>query len=312
MHILAPMPILTYRARLLALVTLLIAASALALFAWFVPRLEPTNPGTSLPGTLPIAAPGSEVLLAVGDIASCDFQADEVVADLASRIPGTIALIGDIAYERGEPEEFAECFDPAWGLMRPRIRPALGNHDVLTQGAAGYFDYFGQGVGEPGRGWYSYDLGAWHAVVLNSNCDVVGCGPGSPQVDWLRQDLATNPSDCLLAYWHHPRWSSGRRGSSTSVDVFWNVLADAGADVILNGHDHTYERLVQDGIRQFVVGTGGNLLYPFEKQPLPQTEIRQADAYGLLWLALGPGTYEWQYLALGNSGFTDAGSGDCN
>jgi hypothetical protein len=149
-------------------------------------------------------------------------------------------------------------------------------------------------------------------VVLNSNCTVVDCGPSSPQLRWLRDDLTASPSACLVAYWHHPRWSSGRHGSTDTVDLFWSELAAAGADVVLNGHDHTYERLSVDGVREFVVGTGGRSLYPFEEEPLPGTEARNDAAYGLLWLSLGGDSYDWQYLALGRSGFTDAGSGTCS
>jgi hypothetical protein len=161
------------------------------------------------------------------------------------------------------------------------------------------------------QGWYSYQLGAWHVVVLNSNCSLVACGPGSPQVRWLRADLAANPSACLLAYWHHPRWSSGRHGSTDDVDTFWSELAAAGADVVLNGHDHNYQRIRVDGVREFVVGTGGRSLYPFEKSPVRGTEARTDASYGLLWLSLSEGTYDWDYLALGSSGFTDEGSGSC-
>ena len=319
------MPILTARARLLALLTLLVLVAAIVLIAWFRPRATPIEPDLGLPSVLPsIAArsqppsgtsaspqPEPEVLLAVADIGSCEGRADDAVADLASRLPGLIALMGDLAYEDGSHRQFAQCFDPSWGSMLDRLRPALGNHDLRTAGADGYFDYFGAAAGEPGLGWYSYDLGAWHVVALNSNCEFVSCSSGSAQVSWLRQDLADNPSDCLLAYWHHPRWSSGKHGSQPQVQEFWQVLDGAGADVILNGHDHTYERVLRDDMRQFIVGTGGRSLYPFEDPALPETEVRWADGYGLLWLSLGPGTYDWQYLALGNSGFTDSGSGTC-
>ena len=318
------MLILSPRARLLALLSLIALAVGLLVYA-ATRRDLPLEPGLDLPSELPsIAArsqppsgtsgspqPEPEVLLAVGDIGSCDGRADDAVADLASRLPGTIALMGDIAYENGSHQQFAQCFDPAWGPMLERLRPTLGNHELRTEGADGYFDYFGAAAGEPGQGWYSYDLGAWHVVALNSNCEFVSCSAGSAQVSWLRADLADHPSDCLLAYWHHPRWSSGKHGNQPQVQDFWQVLADAGADVILNGHDHTYERVLHDGIRQFIVGTGGRSLYPFEKAPLAETEARWADGYGLLWLSLGPGTYDWEYLALGRSGFEDSGSGTC-
>jgi acid phosphatase type 7 len=288
-----------------------------------LPRRAVTDDGPlALPSTLPSVpvptappsgtpAPAPEVLLAVGDIADCDTAADDAVAQLASRLPGTIALLGDTVYERGTTAEYRACFEPGWGAMRPRIRPAVGNHEYVTEGAAGYFDYFGPAAGSPGKGWYSYDLGAWHVVVLNSNCDAVDCGPDSDQVAWLRADLAAHGNACLLGYWHHPRWSSGRHGSQRTVGAFWEVLREHGADVVLSGHDHTYERISADGIRQFVVGTGGKSHYPFEKDPLPTTEVRSASTFGLLWLALAGNTYEWQFLGLGDAGFTDAGRGEC-
>jgi alkaline phosphatase len=195
--------------------------------------------------------------------------------------------------------------------MKPRIHPAVGNHEYLTNNAAGYFDYFGSAAGTRGEGWYSYDLGAWHVVVLNSNCGYVGCGPGSPQLDWLSADLAKADAHCLLAYWHHPRWSSGRHGSSTAVQPFWDALERAGVDVILNGHDHTYERVLADGLEQFVVGTGGRSLYPLTKRPLPTTQVRTDKAYGALWMELFADGYRWQFVPLGTSGFQDAGSGTC-
>jgi hypothetical protein len=313
----------TRRARLLMLATLLALLAGILLVVFLRPLLLHDEPGLDQPSTLPSIAsyslsasgrpaPEPEVLLAVGDIGSCDSQADEAVAALAKSLPGTIALLGDTVYEQGSSDEFARCFDRAWGPMRPRSRPAVGNHEYLTPNASGYFAYFGDAAGKAQQGWYSYKLGAWHVVVLNSNCTLVDCGPHSPQVRWLREDLAGNPSACLLAYWHHPRWSSGRHGSTADVDLFWSELAAAGADVVLSGHDHTYERIRMDGVREFVVGTGGRSLYPFEKAPLPGTEARTDASYGLLWLALGEGRYDWQYLALGRSGFSDAGSGSCS
>ena len=301
---------------------LLFAVAILVGVALVVWRSATDNGSLTLPSALPSLAvpsappsgsapPEPEVLLAVGDVASCDSPADEAVADLASRLPGTIALLGDTVYEYGTAEDYRECFDPAWGPMRSRIRPAVGNHEYQTAGATGYYDYFGTAAGPRGEGWYSYDLGAWHVVVLNSTCHRITCGPDSEQVAWLEADLATNPGDCLLAYWHYPRWSSGRHGSQEQIDPFWDVMRDHGADVVLTGHDHTYERILADGIRQFVVGTGGKSHYRFERGRLPTTETRNDSTYGLLWLALGDGTYEWEFLGLGNTGFTDAGTGEC-
>lgn len=281
-------------------------------FAWFTGRtltdIGPLEP----PSALPSPAEGEHALLATGDIASCGVDADDRVAELAGELPGTIALLGDLVYDTGTSANYRNCFDPAWGPLRSRIRPAVGNHDYVGDSTADYFAYFGPPAGEPGRGWYTYDLGAWHVIVLNSNCEEVGgCGPGSPQFAWLAGELNAHPSDCLLAYWHHPRWSSGRHGSQRQVQPFWGALVGAGVDVVLNGHDHDYERITVDGVQQFVVGTGGRSLYRFESSPLAGTVVRHDDSYGLLYLSLGDGTYDWEFVPLGSTDFADAGSGTC-
>ncbi|HKO32769.1 MAG TPA: metallophosphoesterase [Candidatus Limnocylindria bacterium] len=307
----------------LAAVAVLGAAAVFVVF-WLLPRMAVSGGGSltmpsSLP-TLPVATAGPsgsappepQVLLAVGDVATCESGADDAVAALASRLPGTIALLGDTVYDDGSTPEFRECFDPSWGQMRSRIRPAVGNHEYHTDAASGFFTYFGDAAGEAGKGWYSYDLGAWHVVVLNSNCgEDVECWSGTEQYAWLQSDLASFHGDCLLAYWHHPRWSSGRHGNSNWVGPFWDAIRDAGGDIVLSGHDHTYERVSVDGVREFVVGTGGKSHYPFTRSPLPGTEARNDSTYGLLWLALGERTYQWQFLGLGDTGFADAGSGEC-
>ena len=260
----------------------------------------------------------TRILLAVGDIASCDASADELVGELAARLPGTIALLGDIAYDRGSLDDFLNCFDPTWGQLRGRLRPAPGNHEYETKAATGYFAYFGAAVGDPDEGWYSYDLGLWHVVVLNSNCGAIGgCGRGSRELDWLQQDLAASgasrPGACTLAYWHHPRWSSGRHGTDDMTDALWDALAAAGADVVLFGHDHDYERIGPiDGIRSFVVGTGGRSLYDWPGPPLPQTEVRANDTYGLLELTLRDGKYSWQFVAASGGSFSDSGTAECH
>jgi hypothetical protein len=292
------------------------AAAGVAALVIFLPPRSVTDAGMlTQPSGLPTVAPASgsppEIMLALGDAAACDSTADEAVAELASRLPGTIAMLGDTVYVEGTTAEYRECFQPSWGPLRSRIRPAVGNHEYRTEGAAGYFEYFGSAAGRAGEGWYSYDLGAWHVVVLNSNCAEVGCDPGSPQLEWLRADLATVDGECLLAYWHSPRWSSGRHGSEDDVAAFWETLRDAGADVVLAGHNHAYERIELDGIRQFTVGTGGRYLYPFENDPLPETVTRSASTFGLLWLALGEDAYEWEFIGLGDDPYTDAGEGTC-
>lgn len=263
---------------------------------------------------------GPPVLVGAGDIAVCGSDGDEATAALLDRIGGTVATFGDNAYDRGSPREFADCYQPSWGRHRDRTRPSPGNHDYGTDGAAGYFGYFGARAGDPQQGWYSYDLGpSWHVVALNSNCWAVGgCGPGSPQERWLRADLAAHPDRHVVAYWHHPRWSTGPHGSSDATAAFWQALHEHGAELVLNGHDHTYERFAPmrpdgapdpaHGIRQFVVGTGGAGLYSFRPDPLPTTEVRRNDTRGVLVLTLRPDGYDWEFVAVADGSFTDRGS----
>ncbi len=215
------------------------------------------------------AAAAPEVLLAAGDIAGCTSSGDEATAAILDREPGVVAVLGDTAYPDGTVENFSQCYEPSWGRHRARTRPAVGNHEYRQPGAWPYFAYFGTAAGNPNEGWYSYDLGAWHVVVLNSNCGFVGgCAPGSPQDAWLRADLAANPAGCTLAYFHHARFSSGRSPQVEGVEPLWAALFENGVDLVLSGHDHIYERHVPQtpagdpnaayGIRSFVVGTGGH------------------------------------------------------
>jgi calcineurin-like phosphoesterase family protein len=277
-----------------------------------------SRPSSSPPASSPAIAPSptaaDTVLLAVGDIASCDATADEQVGALAARLPGTIALLGDNAYQHGSPADYANCFDPTWGALRDRLRPVPGNHEYETNEAAAYFSYFGAGVGKLGEGWYSYDLGAWHLIALNSECGAIrGCGAGSPELAWLVADLAARPVACTLAYWHHPRYSSGMHGDNDMTEALWQALAAAGADVVLEGHDHDYERMAPiDGIRSFVVGTGGRSLYEWPGSPGPYTEVRANDTYGLLQLTLGPTDYSWSFVPAAGGSFTDSGTAACH
>ena len=282
------------------------------------PSSAPSGLPSGSPGGTPTSAPtgtgADAILLAVGDIAYCDATADELVGELAARLPGTIALLGDNAYQHGSAADYANCFDPTWGGLRDRLRPVPGNHEYETKEAAPYFSYFGAAVGNVGQGWYSYDLGAWHLIALNSECGAIGgCGPGSPELSWLEADLAAHPVACTLAYWHHPRYSSGRHGDNDMTEAFWQALAAAGADVVLEGHDHDYERLAPiDGIRSFVVGTGGRSLYAWPGAPGPHTEVRANDTYGLLQLTLGATDYSWRFVPASGGSFTDAGAGQCH
>ena len=261
---------------------------------------------TALAASAPTQA---ATLLAAGDIADCASSGDEATAGVLDGQPGTIATLGDNAYENGTAEEFANCYGPSWGRHKARTRPSVGNHEYHTPGAAGYFGYFGAAAGDPRNGYYSYDLGAWHVVALNSNCAAVGgCHAGSPQETWLRADLAASEASCTVAYWHHPRFSSGPHGSSTMTEALWQALYDAGADVVLSGHDHLYERFAlmspsgrrarRTGIRQFTVGTGGRSLYPGGSRIRGSQKVID-DRFGVLRLVLHPRSYSWRFVAVG-------------
>ena len=246
----------------------------------------------------------------MGDIASCSRKEDEQVAALVATLPGTLALLGDTTYESGSEEEFAECFLPAWGRFLPRIRAALGNHEYETNGAAPAIRVFGL----PANGWYAYRIGAWKVIVLNSNCgEVGGCDRGSPQWSWLRTELARRPSTaCTLAYWHHPRFSSGTHGSDTRLASLWDLLAAAKADLVLSGHDHDYERFGPlKGIRSFVVGTGGKDLRGLPSTLRPGSQVGNSSTHGVLRLSLRATSYTWQFVGVPGSTFTDRGSARC-
>lgn len=269
-------------------------------------------------GTIMPAENGAPVLVGAGDIASCSDAGDEATATLLDGIAGTVFTTGDNAYKDGTPTEYTNCYDPTWGRHKARTRPSPGNHDYQTAGAAGYYGYFGAAAGDPAKGYYSYDRGDWHIIVLNSE---ISAGAGSPQEQWLRADLAAHPVACTAAYWHKPRFSSGlRHGGSTSMRAFWQALYDFGADVVLVGHEHNYERFaLQDpngvadptrGIREFVVGTGGADLYGFDT-PLANSEIRNADTFGVLKLTLHPTSYDWEFIPEAGKTFTDSGTGSC-
>jgi hypothetical protein len=289
-----------------------------------VGRVLPVVLLLSLPFAFPTPASTqttSSVLVGAGDIADCNSAGDEATAALLDGINGTVFTTGDNVYETGTATEFANCYNPSWGRHKARTRPSVGNHEYGTAGATGYFGYFGSAAGEQGKGYYSYDLGAWHIVVLNSNCaQVGGCQAGSVQEQWLRADLAAHPAACTLAYWHHPRFSSGQHGNNSAMQPFWQALYDFGADVVLNGHDHTYERFApqtpsgasdpQRGIRQFVVGTGGRSHYGFPNSP-PNSEVRNGNTFGVLKLTLSSNTYNWQFVPVAGGTFTDSGTGTC-
>jgi acid phosphatase type 7 len=256
------------------------------------------------------SAPSTVTLLAAGDIATCGQDGDEATAALLDGLPGTILALGDTVYERGTDAEYASCYAPSWGRHLARTRPVLGNHEYGTAGAAGYFRYFGARAGPRPSGYYSFRLGAWLIVVLNSNCGPAGgCHTGSPQERWLRSVLARSPR-CTLAAMHHPRFSSGLHGSDRTLVDLWRTLVRGRADVVLSGHDHHYERFAQQGgLRAFVVGTGGRTLYPIVVRK-PSSQIRQARTHGVLELKLGADRYSWRFVPV-TAGFRDAGSTRC-
>ena len=243
-----------------------------------------------------------------------------LTSELIAEIPdATIAALGDLAYPMATAERFDACYDPTWGQFVDRTRPAIGNHDLDADGGAPYYATFGEAAGTPGEGWYSYELGDWHVVVLNSNCDRIGCEEGSPQHQWLVSDLEASEALCTLAYFHQPRFTSGPHGDDPRVGPFWTALADAGADIVLVGHDHHYERFAPlapdgtadpDGIRQFIAGTGGAIIRAAVRIA-PGSEVIVDDAWGILRLELSADAYAWSFLTV-DRGEADAGTGDCH
>jgi hypothetical protein len=276
-----------------------------------------------------VASAGDPVIAAAGDIAcgptadngapaNCDEAA--TAAQILALKPAAVITLGDNQYESNTTDQYAAVFDKTWGQFKELIHPTIGNHEYLTPGAAGYFGYFGAAAGDPTKGYYSWNLGAWHIVVLNSECSHVGgCASGSPQETWLTADLAANPSACTLATWHEPRWSSGEHGDAVQMATIWDDLVAAHVDLALAGHNHDYERFPAldadgnpdpSGVQEIVAGTGGKNHYPFSVPPLG-SEIRDSTAYGILKLTLHPSSYDWQFLPAPGYSFTDAGSMPC-
>jgi hypothetical protein len=291
----------------------------------------PSDPAT------PVPAPAARdpVIAAAGDIAcspsmpaynggagtadQCQMRATSDLL-VAGGFTAVLAL-GDLQYENGALADFEASYDPTWGRLKDITRPAPGNHEYGTAGAAGYFAYWGAAAGDRERGWYSFDVGTWHLVSLNSNCGAVGgCGAGSAQEQWLRADLRAHPAPCTLAYWHHPRWTSGSNGDSPAVDGLVRALTDAGVDLLITGHDHDYQRFAPQspdgspdpvrGIREFVVGTGGRSHYPVTAS-YPNREVADDTHFGALVLTLGRAGYSWRFAATDDA-LVDAGDGACH
>lgn len=262
-------------------------------------------------------------LLAVGDLASSRNKA-EATHDIVKNYPdATILTLGDNVQENGTSSEFTNYFNPVWGQEKSRIYPTVGNHEYNTRDASAYFDYFGSRAGEKGKGYYSFNLGPnWHIVVLNSNCDSVigGCGTGSPQEKWLRNDLKTHPTKCTIAAFHHPLFTSSGP-DNTNTRSLWKALYDYHTELILNGHRHNYERYApqtpygvineSNGIREIVVGTGGYSHTPFSSTIDSNSRVHNADTYGVLHLTLRPTNYTYRFLPIAGKTFTDLGTRDC-
>lgn len=284
------------------------------------PTLTPTPIITSTP----VPSGKTAVLLAAGDIARCGSPGSSETAAIISKYPSALlAPLGDNAYESGTLTEYQTCYDPVWGQFNNRARPAVGNHEYLTPGAQGYFAYFGAVAGDPTKGYYSYNLGSWHVVVLNSECgNAGGCGVKSPQETWLSADLAAHPSACTLAYFHEPYFNSGYGGQNQFIAPLVTDLYNAGVELMLSGHAHDYERFSpQDpsgnldtakGIVQIVVGTGGSNFTPLNFPLMPNSVTSNDTTFGVLKLTLNPTSYSFQFLPVAGSTFTDSGSGTCH
>jgi hypothetical protein len=295
-----------------------------------------TPSGSPTPTATPILSGGDPVLAGAGDIA-CDPVTDlnyngglgtanschmKATSDLILQMnPNAVFTSGDNQYEDGALTKFQLAFDSAWGRFKSIIHPAPGNHEYNTLGAADYFTYFGASAGTYPQGYYSYDLGAWHIVVVNSNCsNIGGCSAGSPQEQWLRNDLAAHPTQCTLAYWHHPLFSSGQHGNNTFMQPIWQALEAYGADLVVNSHDHIYERFAPqtdagivspNGIQEIIVGTGGESHYSITALQ-PNSLVQNTNTYGVLVLVLHPSSYDWYFVPEAGKTFSDSGTGTCH
>ena len=259
------------------------------------------------------ASAAEVVLVGAGDISTCSNNNDEATAKLLDSIPGTVFTTGDNAYDSGTSTQYKNCYDPTWGRHKSRTKPVPGNHEYITSGASGYFNYFGN----PPK-YYAYNSGDWRIYALNSEIDTSST---SAQVKWLKNDLAANPNKCVMAYWHRARWSSGtQHGSDPKVQALWQALYDAKAELVVTGHEHNYERFAQmngsgqvvsAGLAEIVVGTGGVSHYSFGTI-LPASRVHNSSTYGVLKLTLRSGGYDWKFIPVAGKTFTDSGSTSCH
>jgi hypothetical protein len=296
-----------------------------------LPSLIAGNGGTpgptfTLPSPSPVARNITVSIVAAGDIAcdpasnvgapqDCDQAA--TAALIGQLRPKAVLALGDLQYEDGTLAAFEKVFAPTWGKYRSIMYPAVGNHEYLTSGASGYFTYFG-GIAP----YYSYNLGDWHMISLDSECSHVGgCQAGSAEEKWLRADLTAHNTLCTLVYWHEPRFSSGEHGDATQMTTIWSDLVAAHVDVVLSGHNHDYERFEPlgvtgqpdpTGITEFVVGTGGKNHYAFTHAPLVGEVVRSQAAFGVVRMLLGPTGFSWRFDSAPGYSFSDSGSAACH
>jgi hypothetical protein len=284
---------------------------------------SPVGDDAASVGSVAAAGSSTATILVAGDIASCEWRADSRTANLIDSLAGTVMTAGDNAYDTGTDREFRDCYGPTWGRFRDRTRPAPGNHDWVTTGAGGYFRYFGERAGPAGRGYYAFDAGSWRVYSLSTDCGYVGgCAKGSEQHTWLKQQLASHPNACVLAVWHQPRFSSGPHDDGKRPLPLLQLLHRWGGDVVVNGHDHIYERFAparpdgtldrEYGVRQFIVGTGGGPLYSTSQPYAPNSKVRDSSSHGVLRLVLNADAYTWEFLPVSGDTFRDAGSGTCH
>ncbi len=274
-----------------------------------VPTTGAVSPGTSSAAT--------EVLVGAGDIGNCGLTGAAETAALVANQPGTVFTAGDNAYPNGSEQDFRDCYGPTWGRFRSRTRPAPGNHEYQTPGAAAYFGFFGSRAGSGYDGYYAYTLGAWRIIVLNSEAQV---SADSIQANWLKNELAARTGGCTAAIWHRPLVSSGPHGDNPDMRDLFQILYDAGVEFVVAGHDHLYERFSPidpsgrpdsaRGVREFVVGTGGtNLSMPARMRV--GSEV-QGTNWGIIRFDLSPGSYRWQFISVSGESFTDSGIEMCH
>ncbi len=270
------------------------------------------------PGATSTPSGSDPYILLTGDSRSgCDAGSPAVVT-LLNKYPSVPLLHNGDFTNTGAASEYTNCYDQVWGGQKSRTYPVPGNHEYDTSGASGYFGYFGSRAGPAGKGYYSFNYGGWHIVALNSE---ISHASGSAQEVWLRNDLAANTAKCTLAFFHRPRFSSGEHGNNTDVGIFWTDLYNANAEIVMDGHDHDYERFAPQspsgaldntrGIREFVVGTGGVAERPFGTTKA-NSQVRNNSAWGVLKLTLHASGYDWQFLPAGSATFSDSGSDACH